>query len=472
MRNAHPKYLCFPSVVCVGKETQVYITPRDINYYFRDDQNYALAVLGLGQDQFSYHSPLSFDHPWEVKDGCLLFSHYFDAEQEYSVQIRDAAGKVHRISLYAVEEDLYELRPLKGDLHSHSAYSDGSDGMAMTPADYREEGYDFFALTDHNRMYPSQMLNQLYADIPLGMHMMIGEEIHTPGSLLHIVHVGGAESVCNKYIHNRDAYEAAVDQISQTLTHIPELYRRRMAMAVWACKEIHNAGGLAILAHPCWCPRRYNVTREFADLLFQEKIFDAFELMGGDHDKTNNLQLALWIEHLLMGSGLPVVGSTDSHNHDVAEDKSFAKRFTLVFAKENTTEAILDAIRAGYSVSAEVTARDDTNVRFYSTKMRLVLFAHFLYKNYFNETWRLCVGEGILMRRYAQGEDVASLLAALAPTVESFYKRFYGITPPEGMPENRLKFLQECLARHKSEGPGTKGSSLELQHDGKNKRQD
>ena len=92
--------------------------------------------------------------------------------------------------------------------------------------------------------------------------------------------------------------------------------------------------------------------------------------------------------------------------------------------------------------------------------MRLVMFSHFLFQNYFNETWRLCVGEGILMRRYAEGEDVGEILSALAPTVENFYKKFYGLTPYEGLCEHTRAFLDKCLDLQLKEGPLTKGSSL------------
>ena len=56
----------------------------------------------------------------------------------------------------------------------------------------------------------------------------------------------------------------------------------------------------------------------------------------------------------MKGNALPIVGSSDSHNHDFEKCSSFARHFTLVFAKENTTEAILDAIRSGYSLAAEI----------------------------------------------------------------------------------------------------------------------
>lgn len=470
MRNAHPRYMCFLSVVCTGKETEVAITPRDISRFFREDRVYRLAVYGLNEDHLTFDIPVPLDHSCYVRNGCLHFTHFFEKEQEYYIRFCEEGKTEIAVSMYAVEEDLYRLRPLKGDLHSHSLFSDGSDGAAMTPADYREEGFDFFALTDHNRMYPSQLAAKLYEGVPLGIHMMTGEEIHTPGSLVHIVHIGGTESVCNKYIHHPEEFEAAVDKIEQTLTHIPEQYRHRMALAVWSCQEAHNAGGLAILAHPCWLPLRYNVTREFGDMVFKENIFDAWELMAGLSDKGNNMQVALWIEQLLMGNALPVVGASDSHYHDYPRDRDFVKRFTIVFAKENTTDSIMEAIKAGYCVAAELPHNGDTDVRFYSSQMRLVQFAHFLYENYFNQTWCLCVGEGILMRRYAEGEDVGAVLAALAPTVENFYKRFYGITPIQDFSKENLDFIEECRSIHRTVGPLTRGSQLYILPHGRNKR--
>ena len=469
MRNAHPRYMCFPSVVCVGKETEVTIVPRDISRVFREEKEYTLAVVGLRDDQESYHAHVALDHPCSTADGCLKFTFTPDREQEYSIRFAEKGGDEVKIALYAVKEDLYALRPLKGDLHTHTWYSDGADGIPMTPADYREEGFDFFALTDHNRMYPSVLCAELYKDVPLGMHIMRGEEVHTPGSLAHIVHVGGTESVCEKYIHDPAGYEAEVAAIAETMTHIPGQYRARMAMAKWACENIRKAGGLAIFAHPFWCPNRYNESEEFLDLLFDEKIFDAFELIGGIQSRLNNMQVTLWQEQMMRGNVLPVVGSSDSHNHDFAAG-GFGRRFTYVFARENTTEAILEAVKNGYSVAGELTGTSDNEVRFYGGKLRLVLFAHFLFENYFSETWRLCVGEGVLMRRYAEGEDVGAVLGALAGTVEAHYKKFYGLAPAPVISKERRAFLDRARELQRTVGPDTKGSSLFIY--GKNERRE
>jgi len=458
MRNAHVKYMCYPSVVCVGNETEVYIKPRDVSLIFREEWEYELAVVGIMEDQLDYHAHIPLDHEFAIKDGCLVFRHTFDKEQLYSIRFCKKGEKEIKIDLYAVKKDLYDLRPLKGDLHTHTYYSDGSDGISMTPADYREEGFDFFALTDHNRMYTSVLARELYDGVKLGMHIMKGEEVHTPGSLLHIVHAGGNESVCDKYISDMEKYKSEVAEIAKELTDIDDAYRERVAMAKWACNKIHEAGGLAIFPHPYWVPNKNNLSEEFIDILYTPELFDAFELVGGVNYANLNKQLALWQEKATEGKYLPPVGSSDSHNHDFAVD-GFGRNFTIVFAKENTTEAILDAVRKGYTLAAEVPKGADEEVRFYGS-LRLVTFAHFLYKNYFNETWRLAVGEGILMRRYAEGEDVGDTLSALADTVENFYKKFYGIAKPEGIPEKTADFVDKTREIQLKVGPKTKGSSL------------
>lgn len=458
MRNAHPRYLCYPSVIPVGVETAVTVFPRDLSRRFLAEKEYEVTVAGLRDPEENYYLPLEYNVPCTVEGGCLVFSYLFESEQEYLIRFKAKGEHSEKVSVYAVEPDLYALRPLKGDLHSHSWYSDGQDGIPMVAADYREEGFDFFSLTDHNRMFPSRKLMELYKDVPLGICMIPGEEVHTPDSSLHIVHVGGKHSVCEQYIHDRERYEAEVDAIAGTLNHVPEYYRRKTAMAHWACQKIREADGLSIFAHPFWMPRRYNVSRDLLDILFDEKIFDALELLNGIGTKYNNQQVALWQEQRAKGNNIPIVSSSDSHNHDF-ETGTFGRRFTFVFAEANTPEAILDAIRKGYSVAGELPPNNSSDVRFYGS-LRLVLFAHFLFENYFNETWRLCVGEGILMRRYAEGEDVAQTLGALAGTVEDFYKRFYGLAPAPRVTPERAAFLDECLEQQKNLGPVTKGAAI------------
>ena len=73
------------------------------------------------------------------------------------------------------------------------------------------------------------------------------------------------------------------------------------------------------------------------------------------------------------------------------------------------------------------------------------------------------------MRRMAHGEDVGALLSELAPTVENFYKRFYGLIPAPVLPAEAIAFLDECLEAQKN-GPITKGSKLYIY--GQNERRE
>ncbi len=460
MANTRVRFCAFPSVVRAGQKTTITIFPCDISRRFRQNFEYEVGVIGLHDDMVHYYTKDPLDLPYEIKDGTLTFEFDFSREQEYQISFCKKGEKEQKLSVYALNDDLYERRPLKGDLHTHSYYSDGSDGVAMVPANYREQGFDFFALTDHNRMFTSEFAKKSFENVNLGMHIIQGEEVHTPGSLVHIVNIGSKTSVCDKYVRDPKGYENAVDEIAKTLTHVPETYRRRVAMAHWACDEIHKAGGIAIFAHPFWKPYKYNVSDEFCDILFGENIFDAFELVGGSGTVACNNQLALWQHQCMLGHKLSPVGSSDSHNHSF-DGTVFSRRFTYVFAKDNTTEAIQDAIKQGYCVAGELPIENDTDARFYGD-FRLVKFANFMYKNYFNKTLDLCMAEGVLMQRYAMGDNVGDVLSALAPSVENFYKKFYGIDPAPTLARERTEYLDKLLDAQVNSGIITKGSNLEL----------
>ena len=459
MRNAHVKYLCYPTVACVGKETEVTVYPRDLGYRFVEGKEYEVGVFGLREDQLDYHKyePV-YDLPCRVVGGTLKFRYTFTREQEYSVRFREKDGKLISVAMYAVKEDLFRLRPLKGDFHTHSYYSDGSDGVPMVPANYREEGFDVYALTDHNRMFTSLEQQKWFEGVELGICMMAGEEVHTPESGLHIVHIGGRESVCERYIHHRDQFYAEVAEIEKTMSDIPETYRYRMASAKWACDAIHEVGGIAIFAHPFWRPDLYNISEDFCELLFDSGYFDVFELYNGGYCHEDNMQNALWMEQVRKGNVLPIVSSSDCHNHDGAG--YFGRAVTIVLAEDNTSDAVKKAILAGNTVAVEVSIHSDAEYRVYSNSYRLSAYARFLYEHYFNETWRLCVGEGILMRRYLWGEDVAEQLSALAPTVENFYKAFFGLAEAPTLSESAIKRLDELRQKQIERGPETSGSKL------------
>lgn len=46
--------------------------------------------------------------------------------------------------------DLVELKDIRGDLHSHSTYSDGKRSIEEMAKAFKDRGYDYFAVTDHS----------------------------------------------------------------------------------------------------------------------------------------------------------------------------------------------------------------------------------------------------------------------------------------------------------------------------------
>ena len=68
---------------------------------------------------------------------------------EYVKKIRVNGENMACFRVYAVEEDLAELRAFKGDTHLHSNRSDGEGTPFEVACQYRAAGYDFIAITDH-----------------------------------------------------------------------------------------------------------------------------------------------------------------------------------------------------------------------------------------------------------------------------------------------------------------------------------
>ena len=292
--------------------------------------------------------------------GNLSFEFEFIGEGEYLIQLISDEKVIQSFTVYSLFEDLYSLCPLKGDLHSHSCRSDGTRDPAAQAGHYREAGYDFVALTDHNRYFPGGEIDEIYAGVNTGLVRVTGEEVHSPESVVHIVHVGGKASVADSYVHDRENYEA---QISEYMTkvpeRIPEQYRSRYAKAMWATDKIHAQGGLAIVPHPFWRPGRskiYNLPVELARILISSGIFDVYEIVGAMTQPDINRSVALWSELRAEGHSIPVVGSSDAHS--LERSAQFPYNFTICFAEEKTGDSIISAIKRGMCVAVEATGND------------------------------------------------------------------------------------------------------------------
>jgi len=116
---------------------------------------------------------------------------------------------------------------LKGNLHTHTTCSDGDLEPAEIVRHYAEAGYDFLAITDHNR------LTLPGGEEKHGLLLIPGEEIDigrsAAGTTFHFVALG----IKNEW--KRPPHTSPHDIPPQALID-----------------EVREAGGVVILCHPYW----------------------------------------------------------------------------------------------------------------------------------------------------------------------------------------------------------------------------
>lgn len=459
----NPKnYAVYPSVIPAGRAAEMTVLATERAFLPADGEAFTLTVVQVNEDESNYYFPSHQTAiPLVAREGCLRFSFTFPEEGEYTLLLQKGEKPAETLTVYALEQDLYALRPLKGDLHAHSYRSDGKRDPAALAGHFREQGYEFFALTDHNRFYPGDEIDEIYRGVRLGITRVPGEEVHTPGSELHIVRIGGEGGVASQYVKDTEAYEAAVAEcLKDVPAGVPEQYRLRYARAAWASNRIREGGGLAIFPHPFWRTRAkmYNVKEDFSRILLTSGLFDAYELIGGMGQLGNNLSLALWSELRAEGLRIPTVASSDVHS---LTGQTFRQCFTVCFAKANTAEEICAAVRQGLCVAVEACGENAARQYRCYGELRLVTYAQFLLRYYYPELERICAGEGIAMRNYAMGDGDAALIEALVAQSERYVLRFLGRLMPK-LPSAEERALEEKhRAIHLALGPTTRGSHID-----------
>lgn len=454
-------YAVYPSVIPADKSVEMTIVPCGRAFLLVENETYDLTIIDVNGDEPDYYHLTAHTHLTVVAHGgALHFTYIFPGEQEHAIILSRAEKKLQEFTVYSLDEDLYGLLPMKGDLHSHSYRSDGKRDPAELAGHFREQGYDFFALTDHNRFYPGGEIDDAFSDIKLGLTRIRGEEVHAPGSVIHTVHVGGETSVADIYVHDRARYEKEIAEYEAKVpADIPAKYHGRYARSMWVTDNIHKAGGLAIFPHPFWRPGKsmmYNVRDEFAKLLLTSGMFDAYELVGGMKQPGNNCSVAMWSElRAEAGLKISVVGSSDVHGTE--NSYSFPHLYTICFAKDTSHDAIIEAIKSGDTVAVEDTGNEyDRQYRCYGS-LRLVTYAQFLLKHFFLERQRMCQGEGVAMRQYAMGMVSAELIELQVQQSDDYRARFFGRKAPV-LPSREILAFEEKWRKTHLNGPITKGS--------------
>ena len=419
-------YDIFPKVFACDTPVEVTIKPLGLHAAFEGD--YTIQVRAFNEGNIVRYPERNNLKEFKVtpcEDGCLRFTHTYKDEQEHYVDIVKNEKRVVRLSVYSLYEDLVGRYPFRGDLHIHTTRSDGNQAPAIVAANYRKNGYDFIAMTDHDSYYPSLEAINAYKDVPIEYNLVTGEEIHLEGNDIHIVNFGGKYSVNalmpgdhhmnvgdGKDLRSLDGecpdiisveeYKRQVNELIETLNIPDGIEKFTYAACVWIFNHIKKADGLGIFAHPYWLQNVLQVPETMTEYMMETQPFDAFEVLGGEnYFEQNGWQTIRYYEDRAKGRRYPIVGSTDSHSS--VHNRNALICSTIVFAPENTREGIVYSIKDFYSVAVDSIS---TELRIVG-EMRFVRYATFLLREFFPLHDELCYEEGRLMKDYSCGDEYA-----------------------------------------------------------------
>jgi len=443
----------FPRVVPADTESEIRIHPRYEHAAFAD---WTLAGVfcnpfdGLARNGAYAHFLKPDAHPadaWRLDGGDLVVRHHFAGEQEYNLTVAlhkpgdPKLAQTREFRVYALQPDLFALRPFKGDFHIHTTRSDGRECPCYVAARYRQKGFDFAAITDHRRYEPSLEARDYWQPLGLEFKLYPGEEVHAPDNPVHIVNFGGSINVSRALREDEAAYRREVQALLDALPDKkPNLNHFAVAASEWVFDRIRAGGGLAVFCHPYWYTSQFVIDEGLTSEMFRRRAFDAFELLGGFYRyqfESNALQVVRYYEEQARGNAFPVVGLSDSHGTDAfpqgqrfadsADRDLFGWYYTIVLARSNTLPDIRDAVKAFRSVAVCAPAGDMPHLH---GAFRMVKYATFLMRDYFPMHDVYCAEEGALMLDHLGGDRrAAGALARLKGRTADYLAASFG-TPP------------------------------------------
>lgn len=203
--------------------------------------------------------------------------------------------------------DITSSKWLRGNLHTHTTRSDGSQDPGDVVTMYADAGYDFLAMTDHDIWTTPDELSEL----PSGdMLLLSGNEITRAGS--HVVHVQ-ADALVN-----------------------PHWDRQQVI------NDINRGEGFAIVAHPNFkefnhCP---------LESLFAWSGYVGIEIYNGVVSRGTGGPYATIHWDRLLSSGRRVWGYAHDDFHDAGAG-DLGRGWNVVLAREKTEQEIFSALREG-----------------------------------------------------------------------------------------------------------------------------
>jgi len=447
MKEVLYDYDIYPKVFLADREQTVTVQPLGDHAAVAPGALCCIEIQKMNQDNWKQYPEISGRTELTIPvsdDGCLHFSAFFHGEGEYLIWVSDARlpDRKVELSVYALDTDMTGRFPYRGDLHVHTFRSDGREAPATVAANYRGHGYDFMAITDHHRFYPSLEAMDAWKGLT-DLTLVPGEEVHLPLNDVHYVNFGGSYSI-NALVQpsknqesdrrsldgnapepmTREVYEAMIRERAKGVQLEHESLRISFAALQWIYEHVQKGNGLGIFPHPYWICPVMQIPETYTQFIYERKPFDAFEVLGGEnYYAQNGFQTGFYYEMKAKGYDRAVVGSTDSHGSTEHNPNALICS-TIVFARENSREELIAAIKDQYSVAVDTISKEYRLVG----DFRLMKYASFLMENYFPLHDMACRAEGYYMNRFLAGDLRAKeILTAMRGQIPQMINKYFAL---------------------------------------------
>ena len=194
-------------------------------------------------------------------------------------------------------------------LHVHTTLSDGQKTPEAVAAEYKANGYDAIALTDHWKYGAGGQLE--------GLHILSGCEYN----------LGGGDTI-----------EGVMHIIGFGMKQDPQIPRDASRNQVVAA--IQSAGGIAVLGHPNWSLNTLKDAEQLEDVAFTE-VYNAVS------EAHNSLRAySDYFVDVCANAGIyyHLLATDDAHFYDGSDS---CKGWVMVKAEALTDEALLEGLRRG-----------------------------------------------------------------------------------------------------------------------------
>ncbi len=343
------------------------------------------SIEVLSRGDFYHKDTLEY----KIENNTIQFSYKMPYLGEFVIKVNFTYKESKTVFLYCLDEVMIRLRPLKGDLHMHSIYSDGKTTPFALVLASLGAGMDFISISDHDSYEGSLDAIQKAKQNNIDLVVLAGEEVSVGGkkdmSIAqgngHILSVNANRSI-EEQRRDTKKYEKELQEITEILKkedidkNIDPVH---YAKNVWVIDKIKEAKGISILAHPNWIYRdeKYHLHQAFYKEMLKSSHLDGVEVFGEEQIKEhNNMTHLTALQTKNKHKYLAPFANSDAHD----SDHEIGERFTIIFVKESSASSLMDAMKEGLTCAIH---KRENNEHQFIGKDDLAQYVYFLLKEYY-----------------------------------------------------------------------------------------